>query len=414
MEQYQIDEETAKELANQGLQTIFNTLQKASSFVTPYSNILKNEEFGPMISTRHLQSTFGKLTEQFQKRNRLPSILKAAADGNCAMTTLALSIELDTANKIALECLQENRQIPEEYPQLSGDPFSCAWNDGIEIRSYILRFYETSRLNRELPLSFGDVTYEEITESGEKCYKTRRMTRCDILCTETQFSNPKEIDMSLKPEAIEKRLAIAADYLKTISKSGQWCSTPSLVAFSFLRNPAKPIRVYQIDYNKQSIQKYIDIVPKDCLPCCPTTEDEFLLDLKNGHDDNVGEIEKNLNDDEEWLEEDECEEECSDEENETIQKDEIMKEETNVIKENETTIQENEIMKENTNTNNENVQQSTNNNIQEYCYNFTRILFTSNHYDLLATASERQRIIHIWPEVEKYFQTFDAEPIFKD
>lgn len=393
MNQYKVNKETATELAKQGMLAVYNTLQKASTFVTPYSNILQTEEISPMISVRHLQSSFGKVAELFQVKNRLPCILRAAGDGNCAMTTLALSIELETANRIALECLQENKDPPKEVPQLSGEAYSCAWNDGIEIRSYILRFYSPDRLHRELPLSFGDVTYEETTENGEKVFKTRRMTRCDILCTETQFSTAREIDMSLSDTAIQQRMNIASDYLKTISKSGQWCSTPSLVAFSFLRNPPKPIRVYQIDYQKRSIQKYIDIVPKECLPCCPTTEDEFLLDLQYGRQDTVGEIEKDLDDDEEWSEDEESSEE-------------------------ETTESSTMLESSNTRTtessNTQTIESSTMQQTTLYTYNFTRILFTSNHYDLLATASERQRILHFWPEVESSFQTFDAEPIFKD
>lgn len=320
-------------------------------------------------------------------------------------------------------------------PQLSGENGSECWHEGLDIRSYILRFYNKERLHIELPESFGEVAYEEKNEQGEKVFKYRKMTRCDILCTETQFSTHsthKEIDMGTTAEAVKKREEIACEYLKTISKSGQWCSTPSLVAFAFLRMPRKPIRVYSLDVSRQTVSKYIDIVPLGCLPCCPTTEDEFFLDLVSAKDDSKGSIEKSLDDDNEWTSESEenSEEEEEEEEKESEEKVQEKMENLSVKEEvqghattttNDVQMSNNVVTSNNTATLTNVSTSSTNvsttlSSQPQYSYNFTRILFYSNHYDLLTTASERQRVVRYWPEAERYFGSFDASftPVFKD
>jgi hypothetical protein len=361
---------------------------------------------------------------------------------------------------LAIKCAEENRKPTEDegIPHLSGVVGSACWQEGLDIRSCILRFYNPQRIHNELPDSFGEVAYEEKNEKGESSFKYRKMTRCDILCSEVQFSSQsyKEIDMSLKPEAIQKREQIAKDYLRTISKSGNWCSTPSLIAFAFLRVPAKPVRVYALDMEKNTVSKYTDIIPKGCLPCCPTTEDEFLLDIVQAKDDSKGAIEKNLDDDDEWSSEEE--ESSEDEETEEVKDsmDEEVQEKMENVKLETSNVANNlcnvsnvvssscnaviqvpygvstssiptEIQMDNTTTTT-----TTNSNIhtitstttttnsssakQEYTYNFTRILFSHNHYDLVVTASERQRIVAVWPQVEKYFEAFGSNlnPVFNN
>jgi hypothetical protein len=356
--------------------------------------------------------------------------------------------------ELAIKCAEENRKPTEDegIPHLSGVVGSACWQEGLDIRSCILRFYNPQRIHNELPDSFGEVAYEEKNEKGESSFKYRKMTRCDILCSEVQFSSQsyKEIDMSLKTEAIQKREEIAKDYLRTISKSGNWCSTPSLIAFAFLRVPAKPVRVYALDMEKNTVSKYTDIIPKGCLPCCPTTEDEFLLDIVEAKDDSKGAIEKNLDDDDEWSSE---EEESSEEETEDGEVKDSMDEEVqhkmkhvkietsdvaNNLYNNITSSSCNaviqvplgvstssiptEICMNTTTTTNSNIHATTSTTTsspsskQEYTYNFTRILFSHNHYDLVVTASERQRIVAVWPQVEKYFEAFGANltPLFNN
>jgi hypothetical protein len=97
MERYGIDEETAKHVADIGMNQAVNVLQNASKHVKPYSTLFQatNDSMKPLISFRHLQQSFGKVAQQFTVKSRLPSVLRAAGDGNCAMTTMAIAIELD-------------------------------------------------------------------------------------------------------------------------------------------------------------------------------------------------------------------------------------------------------------------------------------------------------------------------------
>lgn len=99
MEKYGLDKETAKHVAEIGMNQAVSVIQNASKYVKPYSNLFQatNDNLKPLISFRHLQQSFGKIAQQFTVKGRLPSILRAAGDGNCAMTTMALAIELDVS-----------------------------------------------------------------------------------------------------------------------------------------------------------------------------------------------------------------------------------------------------------------------------------------------------------------------------
>jgi hypothetical protein len=103
MEKYGLDEDTAKQVADVGMNQAVSVLQNASKYVQPCASFLQGnqENIKPLISFRHLQQSFGKIAQHFTIKSRLPSVLKAAADGNCAMTTMALAIEFEVSKKFS-------------------------------------------------------------------------------------------------------------------------------------------------------------------------------------------------------------------------------------------------------------------------------------------------------------------------
>jgi len=267
---------------------------------------------------------------------------------------------------LARTCLEEGRKPNDDdgEPYLDGSSGECAWLDGVELRKSFARFYGADRIHRLLPDTFGNVTWQE-KEGDVVVTKERRMTRCDMICTEVQTMRPTlEVDFSPSDAALAKRVAIAAQYVHDISKHGVWCSAPSIVAFSIARIEKRPVRVYYC--SGSTLYVFADTVPDGALPPPPAHLDEFLLDFGDEHeplseDDDLNAFEPKASspapaaaggsDEEEEEEEDDPD-------------------------------------------------PST------YTQDVTRILFNGGHYDLAVTASERLALVRVFPHLERHFQTF--------
>jgi len=262
----------------------------------------------------------------------------------------------------------------EGVPYLDGSGGECAWLDGVELRKTFARFYGPDRIHRVLPDSFGNVTWQEKVRNEDGTdsvlVKERRMTRCDMICTEVQtMRHDVEIDFSPSDAALAKRVAIASQYVHDISKHGVWCSAPSIVAFSIARLEKRPVRVYYC--SGSSLYVYADTVPDGALPPPPPHLDEFLLDFGNT---NAPPIRADDDDLHEYVPVgaggaaagaavDDAEDEEEDDED---------------------------------------PDPST------YTQDVTRVLFNGGHYDLAVTSSERLAIVRVFPDLARYFERFSS------
>lgn len=291
---------------------------------------------------------------------------------------------LQGAVDIAIKAAAENRLPLEEegVPELSGEEGGDPWKDGVQIRKWIVSFYGPDRLHRELPATFGNITFEE-EENGVKVLKSRRMTRCDLLCVESQFSNVRDVDMSNSPQAFAKREQIAKAYMDSIKEHGSWCSAPTIVAFALARKVKKPIRVYLLNMGTLSV--YADTVPDGCLPLPPPQEDELLCDFENAKFP-FGMYDATLSDFEQADlsavgagagAQAEAEQEDEDDPHDAQQQEEEEEEK------------------------------------QEFCEDFTRIIFRPGHYELAVTASQRAKILKFWPHMERLFSPFPENVVVK-
>jgi hypothetical protein len=259
--------------------------------------------------------------------------------------------------------LDEGRKPTDDdgEPYLDGSAGECAWLDGVELRKSFARFYGSDRIHRLLPDTFGNVTWQE-KEGDTVVTKERRMTRCDMICTEVQTMRPTlEIDFSPSDAALAKRTAIAAQYVHDISHHGVWCSAPSIVAFSIARIEKRPVRVYYC--SGSTLYVFADTVPDGALPPPPAHLDEFLLDFGDEH---------------EPLSEDD---------------------DLTIFEPTGSSCSSSPAAAADT-SDDEDPDPST------YTQDVTRILFNGGHYDLAVTASERLALIRVFPHLERHFQTF--------
>ena len=268
-EEHDIDEDSATEMAHAVTGALRSVFEKAGSVLSTKG--MDPEEAPRVLTADHLRFALQPYTSTLGPLSMLPSRIVADGDGNCLLTTLALDMELKVscprtcppplsaspqshaASKspvfpaqrgvaLARTCLEEGRKPTEDegVPYLDGNSGETAWLDGVELRKTFARFYGPDRIHRLLPESFGNVTWQEKVrnEDGSETTvtKERRMTRCDMICTEVQtMRHTMEIDFSPCDAALAKRLAIASHYVQDISKHGVWCSAPSIVAFSIAR-----------------------------------------------------------------------------------------------------------------------------------------------------------------------------------
>ena len=414
-EEHDIDEDSATEMAHAVTGALRSVFEKAGSVLSTKG--MDPEEAPRVLTADHLRFALQPYTSTLGPLSMLPSRIVADGDGNCLLTTLALDMELKVSRPrtcppplsaspqshaaskspvfpaqrgvaLARTCLEEGRKPTEDegVPYLDGNSGETAWLDGVELRKTFARFYGPDRIHRLLPESFGNVTWQEKVrnEDGSETTvtKERRMTRCDMICTEVQtMRHTMEIDFSPCDAALAKRLAIASHYVQDISKHGVWCSAPSIVAFSIARLEKRPVRVYYC--SGSSLYVYADTVPDGALPPPPAHLDEFLLDFEDASaskalvddDDLHAFVPKGLaspmdtsssssaaagggaaaaGDDEE----DEDAEEDPDPET--------------------------------------------------YTQDVTRILFNGGHYDLAVTASERLALLRVFPNLGAHFQRFPS------
>lgn len=256
-------------------------------------------------------------------------------------------------------------------PFLDGSHSECAWLDGLEIRKSVVRFYGPERLMRLLPSSFGNVSWQERQEDGTTVTKERRMTRCDMICTEVQsMRQDVDIDFSLTDAAISRRMALATKYVEDISKHGVWCSTPTIVAFSLMRVEKRPVRVYF--FSGTSLYVFADTVPEGTLPPPPPHLDEFIRDFEdamNTRDASHG-VPAEDDDVHAFVPPDAA---------------------NNAVESSPDEASDSE---------------SDDDSDEEFTQDITRILFNGGHYDLALTASERLLLTRVFPETAQHFKSF--------
>ena len=417
-EEHDLDDASATELARALTGALVQTFEKAGSVLSTKG--LDPKEAPRVLTSDHLRFALAPFVLTSGPSKMMPSFIRADGDGNCLLTTLALDMEMKVRHirisalpfpsapvspvhsrisdpsdplqrgvALARACLEEGRAPTEEegVPYLDGTSGECAWLDGLELRRSFARFYGADRIHRELPESFGNVSWQEKVpqEDGSHVMVTRerRMTRCDMICSEVQsMRHGLEVDFSESADALASRVALAAKYVQDISRHGVWCSTPSIVAFSIARIEKRSVRVYY--FSGSSLYVYADTVPEGALPPPPTRLDEFMLDFQAAKDARTsGAVEADDDDIHDFLPSNVV---LEDEEDDDVPLAAGCSSPVDATADEHIADVEPDV--------------------NSYTQDITRILFNGGHYDLAVTSAERMALVRVFPDLERNFQRF--------
>ena len=322
---YGLEKDAAAMLAGCGSSLIAMSL-KAAGAINPQMAKSLDCSSNYITSSDAIQS-LAPISKELKK---LPSycgpwIIPVAGNGDCCPTSLRGSQEKEESIRYALQMIEDGKteNDVDVEPHLECIDNGDNHTDGHIIRRITCKWYDDDHVDIPLPSCFGHVEYED-TEDGMKVrmystaslqecsltnsfsfilqvLKNRPMTRGDLIVLETQYASKKDVDMGMTHKAVQQRHELCKAYLEKIQRTGQWASTPMLVAFAHLRIPSRvPIRIYQVLQGK--LVRYMDIVPEGSLPLPSLDMDDILEEPTKRHSDMTYDDTKE--DDEIWKEDD--------------------------------------------------------------------------------------------------------------